>query len=222
MSRTLKQRMIEVKSVAKDDFRSTVKCLAVLSRNIEETIETGESDPLAYLFNYWSSESAKFEKARSILSAVTYGMSVKLDEEAGFFVVNMRDKAGTNRHFETLQRYVGSAGIMNNNMLDAIHACRTSKSDSNKKAREYKADRTEAAAINADKKAEEAGGDKETKWAFAETTQNYLDDCLAHGVTPSQILELINAKLTPRNTAKPVADKALSVRRKVIEMKIAS
>jgi hypothetical protein len=137
--RTNAQRMISAKSAAAADLKSSVKMLAEITRNIPETIETGEAAPMLYLLDYLSGEKAKSNAALAIIRAVTFGVSVKLDVETGRFIWKQQDKAGVNSHYETLNRFVsgGNAGLMNNTLHDAIRAQKMDKPKKEFDAVEY-------------------------------------------------------------------------------------
>jgi len=137
--RTASQRMISARSAASADLKSTVKMLSEISRNIPETIQSGDAEPMLYLLDYLAGEKAKAGAALSIIRAVTFGVSVKMDADTGRYVWNQQEKAGVNRHYETLERFVagGNAGLLNNTLHDAIKAQQAPKAEKEFDASKY-------------------------------------------------------------------------------------
>lgn len=120
--RSASQRMLSARAAAAADLKSTVKMLAEITRNIPETIESGDAAPMLYLLDYLAGEKGKAKAATAIIRAVTFGVSVKMNPETGRFSWNVKDKAGVNSRFEILERFVagGNAGLMNNTLHDEL------------------------------------------------------------------------------------------------------
>jgi len=175
--RTASQRMVSARSAASADLKSTVKMLAEISRNIPETIQSGDAAPMLYLLDYLSGEKAKAGAALSIIRAVTFGVSVKLDAETGRHVWNQQEKAGVNRHYETLERFVagGNAGLLNNTLHDAIKAQQAPKAEKEFDAGKY--------------------------------VTRAVDKLLEAGMTDAQIVDAVKAALRAKDAkGKPIMD----------------
>ena len=201
--RTTNQRMVSANAACALDIKSDVKMLAEITRNINETIETKETKPLEFLVDFLHGSKAKLEAAISIIRSVSYGMKISLDPDTGRHSVTVGNKAGVNRHYDTLCDMVrgGSTGLQGNTLHDAIKSQWTkTKADAKAKASKAKAE-PEA------KTPDQIMADAVAKLYTLKLSDEQIADVLRKALAEHVKAKMLNGNDVVRPAGKPIMNK---------------